>query len=190
MKGIPAYLAALGVLVVAVAFVYTVLVDGRASGGSTLAKLQASVESLRSDIAGLRIAINEVKTSLGQGSTTLKQPDTAMTGGGPEIGGGSKPDVEPPVEDLGSPKADEVDGHPPTFVLEISAGGDYRLDGSPVSKDDLQASLKRLLESNPAMALVVKADESVAWADVTACVDAVNAAGIIRVSFGGDAAGQ
>jgi biopolymer transport protein ExbD len=69
------------------------------------------------------------------------------------------------------------------IVLAIAADGSLTLDGRAVSRDGLEAELKRMMQARPAMHLIVKADKSVAAAEVTACVDTAGKAGIHNVDI-------
>ena len=180
MKGMPAYLVALGVLVAAGACVFSVVVGG-ASGGKQIAKLQDSVESLRKDVAELRTTVGELEAAVGKGAGAApKQPDAVAGGGGP--GRDAGPSVEN-VESPALPEGGNVNENPVDIVLEIAADRTITLDGRAVAKDDLEAELKRVLKANPAMQLVVKGDASVPMNEVQGVVDTAKRAGIYRLSL-------
>ncbi|MBN1918347.1 MAG: biopolymer transporter ExbD [Verrucomicrobia bacterium] len=180
MKGVPAYLVALGVVVVAVAFVYTVLAGGGSTGGSQITKLQDSVESLKKDVAALRISANEVKALLASGTPVSVQPGSSATNGGQ----GS--DVAAPdgvTNGSVSPGAENVNAEPVDIRLQIAADGTYTLEDKAVAKDDLEAQLRAVLKANPAMQLIIRADASVPNDDLLEATKAANRAGIYRIAL-------
>ena len=80
--------------------------------------------------------------------------------------------VPPPVaSDIPQPEG----GHP--LVLEVGAGGTYRLNQQPIASGTLQASLARVFEGRNRRVLFVKADGSAAYGEVVAAVEASRAAG-------------
>lgn len=180
MKGMPAYLVALGVLVAAGACVFSVVVGG-ASGGKQIAKLQDSVESLRKDVAELRTTVGELEATVGKGAgAALKQPDAVPGGGGP--GHDAGPSVEN-VESSALSEGETVNEEPVDIVLEIAADHTITLDGRAVAKDDLEAELKRVLRANPAMQLIVKGDTSISYDDLQQVLNTARRVGIYRVGL-------
>jgi biopolymer transport protein ExbD len=183
MNGLPAYLVALGVIIVAAAFVYTVVADRGPADETRLAELQESVKSLRGDVADLRIALNGLETAVREGNTVAAKQPPQPVDGGTSSGGTAAADTG--VEDSGSPTAaetGEVNTEPVDIVLTVAADGTYTLDGKAVAKDDLEETLKSTLQANPAMQLIVKGGQSASASQLQEALKTANHAGIFRTS--------
>lgn len=176
MKGWPAYVVVAAV-VVAVLVNVSVLVRG--SGSSDFrdrSEISAEISELRREIAELRYyvqvmseTLNARGTSTGDDSSRGFPPDDEIL-----LGGGPVVDEPPPAE---------VNTEPVDIVLTIDAAGACTLDGKVVEREKLGAELKRVLQANPAMLLVIEADKGVPLGHVTSVQAAAREAGIHRISL-------
>jgi biopolymer transport protein ExbD len=147
----------------------------RSSLSRQLGELQDSVESLRDEVRALQATVGVVGQRLGAFDVPAgKTPDqpAVSTGTAPEM------NVEPAVDET-----PEYNEEPVDIVLQIGADRSLTLDGRAVTMDGLETELRRLMQARPAMHLIVKAAETVATADVTACVDTAGKAGIHNVDI-------
>ena len=80
--------------------------------------------------------------------------------------------VPPPATDP-APRA-----QPENIVLEVEAGGTYRLNQQPVAAGALEATLAQVFAPRPRKVLFVKGGERVAYGEVVHAVDAGRAAGV------------
>ncbi len=76
----------------------------------------------------------------------------------------------------------------PPLALSVDREGFLRLDGRPLSLDEAPGALRRAVEVNPEVRLVVAADRATRHEHVLRAVDLARAAGIDRVAFAAKAA--
>jgi biopolymer transport protein ExbD len=66
----------------------------------------------------------------------------------------------------------------PPIVLEIDAGGGYRINNQPVPGGQLEAQLREIYQGRPDKLLFVKAGSRVIYQDVITAMDAARGAGV------------
>lgn len=81
--------------------------------------------------------------------------------------------VPPPSRalDVPLPQGDPI-------VLEVLAGGAYRINSQPVAAGSLRQTVAGVFRGRPSKVMFVKGDPGVAYGDVVAAVDASRAAGV------------
>lgn len=67
-------------------------------------------------------------------------------------------------------------------VLAITAPGKYYLNDEPVKRSGLKGELRKRLDDNPELSLMLRVDGSAAFNSVAAALDIINELGISRVS--------
>jgi biopolymer transport protein ExbD len=177
MGKLPAYLVALGVVVVAAAFVYTVVADRGPAGETQLAELQKSVDALRGDVAGLHVALNGLEAALRDEDGSAVKVPLPRVAGGTAAGATAVEGTDPAA----TVELDDMNTEPVDIVLTVAADGTYVLDGKAVAKEDLKAELDRTLHANPAMQLIVMSDTSTAYDDVATACETAKSVGIHRL---------
>jgi biopolymer transport protein ExbD len=76
------------------------------------------------------------------------------------------------------PVASPTDNGGDEIVLEVAAGGAYRINQQPVATGTLQATLAQLFAGRARKVLFVKGGERVAYAEVVRAVDTSRLAGV------------
>ena len=64
------------------------------------------------------------------------------------------------------------------FMLEVQSEETMRLDGKPVTLDNLAASLRQVKQANPERGIALQADETVPFRMIVRIIDALRDAGI------------
>ena len=82
-------------------------------------------------------------------------------------------DVQIPLEN----ETEEALDIPP-IVLEIDAGGSYRINNQPVRAGQLEAYLREIYQGRPDKVLFVKAGSQVIYQEVITAMDAARGAGV------------
>lgn len=172
MKGWPAYVV-VAALVVAVLANVSVLVRG---SGSSDAQIMAAINKLEREVAELTYQIGVMSETLKARGTSTG--DDALSGFPPDDemlqGGGPFVDEPPPTE---------TNTEPVDIVLTIDAAGTCTLDGKAVEREKLGTEFKRVLQANPAMRLVIQADEEVPLEQKLSVDVVARKAGIHRISL-------
>lgn len=73
-----------------------------------------------------------------------------------------------------------------TLAVVVKADGEIVLDGQPVDPGELEAVLVERVQANPALQVVVGADDQVAHGRVVAVMDAARRAGVSKLAFAVD----
>jgi biopolymer transport protein ExbD len=183
MKGWPAYVMVVAIVVALVANLVVMGRSGLLAGARELADLKDEVAALRGQVTKLRTAVLELQA-------TLKPPAPPA-----DLGERTLEPAEPEGE-IKLPPSGEINPEPVDIVLAIDATGACTLAGRKVERNQLGAEFRRVLSANPAMQLVVKADKAAPQSDVQAILETARQAGIYRVSLpappgeGGGASGN
>ncbi len=172
MKEWPAYVVVAAVVVAVLVNVSVLVRDS----GSSDAEIMAAITKLEREVAELRYHVDVVAETLkARGAST----GDAASGGSPPgdegLEGGAAFAAEPPRL--------EVSTEPVDIVLTIDAAGTCTLRGKAVERDKLEAELKQVLQLNPAMRLVIRADEEVSQEQKVWVADAARKAGIHRIAL-------
>ena len=167
MKGWATYVVVVAVVIAVAAQIVSLSLRGWAPKEGELDELRSSVESLGAEIRELHTSVNELRATL-----------RALTPGAVAPSMGPAADGEDTVEP-GLPTV--INPEPVDIVLAIDAARKCTLDGRGVEREELVAGLKRVLNANPAMQLVVQAAETVPMSEVQAVLDAAREAGIYRI---------
>jgi biopolymer transport protein ExbD len=170
MKGWPAYVVVVAIVVTLVANVVLMGRSGLLAGARELADLKDEVAALSVQVAKLRAAVLELQATL--------KPQTA-----PADLAGRNVEPEEPEGEIKLPPSGKINPEPVDIVLAIDAAGECTLAGRRVERDKLGAEFRRVLNANPAMQLVIKADRDTPQSDVEAILETARQAGIYRVSL-------
>jgi len=84
---------------------------------------------------------------------------------------------------LDLPQASESDEVQTVFSVTIPGGDKLMVDGRPVGREALEARARRALEEKPDLRAVIHADGDVSHRRVMDVMDALRAAGLVRVAF-------
>jgi biopolymer transport protein ExbD len=169
MRGWPAGVVVVAVVVAVIVSIWAFISSRGPSSDSGLRALEESVRDLRGEVRDLREAVRDLREVLAAGpahEVVAPEREAAAVGRDETGFGGGEVNVEP------------VD-----VVLEVKMGGACVLAGRAVARDELRAELKKVLEANPAMTLIVRPDETVPMVEVNRVLDEVQGVGIHRVSL-------
>jgi len=170
MKGWPAYVVVAAVVVAVVANIMALGRGKALSDARELAELRDSVAALTSRVNELRVVILELQGTLNPPAVPADLPEGAFP-------------PEEPEPEIKLPSSGEVNADPVDVVLTIDEAGVCTLKGRSIERDKLGAELKRILNANPAMQLVVRAHKETPLSEVTAILQTARDAGIYRVSL-------
>jgi biopolymer transport protein ExbD len=170
MKGWPGLLVVAAVVVALVANVIMLGRSGLLAGARELAELKDTVAALSSRVAELKTAVRELQATLNPrpASADLAERDQ---------------EANEPDEAIKLPPSGEINPDPVDIVLAVDQTGACTLGGRSLERDRLGAELKRVLNANPAMQLVVRAHKDTRQSDVEAILETARQAGIYRVSL-------
>ncbi len=176
MKAWHAYVVVVAVVIAVATNLIALSKSNRPSDREDHAALRASVDALSARIDELRAAVHEFSTRpLVRTTEASTATRASVSVGEPAPGGESGPRVEP--------SDNELQTEPVDIVLEMDAAGSCTLAGRGVGPEELGTELKRVLQANPAMQLVVRAHAETPEAQVQAVLEAAWHAGIFRISL-------
>jgi biopolymer transport protein ExbD len=90
------------------------------------------------------------------------------------------PKIRQPVADTSSKLKEKA----PTIRVEVTAGGEYFIDGEEQSQEEVEAALKKEREEDGATVLQIVADKEVELKFVQRLIKLGSAAGIDWLSYG------
>lgn len=85
--------------------------------------------------------------------------------------------------DLPSSVAAKSDKKPDIVTVDITRGGDFKVEGKPVSLLELEDLVKKRFEANTNLPVYLKPDQATPYGRTITVLDTVKALGITKVSF-------